>query len=198
MNQTIGKRIKKLRTQNKMTLKDLSSLSGLSVGFLSQLERGLTSIAVDTLEELAQIFKVEISYFFNFSSGDTSHVMKSYEKKILNVTERSSIQYCLSKELKDKKLLPRLIEVLPGQKKDNLIPYKHEGEEFIYILEGVLTIIVNGIKSDLYPGDSAHYLATTPHNWTNHTNQSVKLIAVHTPNFLVDVDGEIVFRSPVK
>ena len=64
MNKTVGNRIKKLRTKKKMTLKELSLLSDLSVGFLSQLERGLTSVAIDTLEQLSRIFNVDISFFF--------------------------------------------------------------------------------------------------------------------------------------
>ncbi|MDO7205343.1 helix-turn-helix transcriptional regulator [Paraclostridium bifermentans] len=47
-----------------MTLKDLSEKTNLSIGFLSQLERGLTSIATDTLGSIADVFEVELSYFF--------------------------------------------------------------------------------------------------------------------------------------
>ena len=64
MNEHIGAKIKHLRTQRKMTLKDLSEKTNLSIGFLSQLERGLTSIATDTLGTIADVFEVELSYFF--------------------------------------------------------------------------------------------------------------------------------------
>ena len=54
-NGSIGARIKSLRTEQKMTLKQLSELSGLSAGFLSQLERGLSTIAIDSLANLSKI-----------------------------------------------------------------------------------------------------------------------------------------------
>ncbi len=49
LNKDIGAKIKQLRTQKQMTLKDMSEKTNLSIGFLSQLERGLTSVATDSL-----------------------------------------------------------------------------------------------------------------------------------------------------
>ena len=60
-NTIIGLRIKALRTEKKYTLKYLSEQTGLSIGFLSQFERGLTSIAIDSLEKIAQVLEVELS-----------------------------------------------------------------------------------------------------------------------------------------
>lgn len=199
MNKTVGNRIKKLRTKRKMTLKELSLLSDLSVGFLSQLERGLTSVAIDALEQLAIIFNVDISFFFTHAANEKSYVMKSYERRVSPIARGNSIQYYLSKVIEDKQLLPRLIELLPGQKNSALErEHEHEGEEFIYVLEGILTLVVEGVKTDLYPEYTAHYLTSSPHNWVNNTNKTVKFITVNTPNFLIDADGELFYKSPNK
>jgi len=199
MNKTVGIRIKKLRTQRKITLKDLSLLSDLSVGFLSQLERGMNSIAIDDLEKLSNIFDVDISFFFTHTVNEKSYVMKSYERRVSPITRGNSIQYYLSKVVEDKKILPRLIELLPGQNNAALEKeHEHAGEEFIYVLEGILTLIVEGVKTDLYPEYTAHYLTSTPHNWVNNTNKTVKFITVNTPNFLIDEDGELFYKSPIK
>ena len=61
---SIGARVKALRTSKKLTLKQLSELSGLSIGFLSQLERGLSSIAIDSLAKLADILPRRLSSTF--------------------------------------------------------------------------------------------------------------------------------------
>jgi len=199
MNKTVGNRIKKLRTKRKMTLKELSLLSDLSVGFLSQLERGLTSVAIDALEQLAIIFNVDISFFFTHTANEKSYVMKSYERRVSPIARGNSIQYYLSKVIEDKQLLPRLIELLPGQKNSALErEHEHEGEEFIYVLEGILTLVVEGVKTDLYPEYTAHYLTSSPHNWVNNTNKTVKFITVNTPNFLIDADGELFYKNPNK
>ncbi|MGO1712760.1 MAG: helix-turn-helix domain-containing protein, partial [Senegalia sp. (in: firmicutes)] len=59
----IGSEIKELRKQNNMTLKDLSEKTGLSIGFLSQFERGLSTIAIDSLELIARSLDVGLSHF---------------------------------------------------------------------------------------------------------------------------------------
>lgn len=60
--------IKELRKKKEITLKDLSSVSNLSVGFLSQLERGTTSLAIDSLEIIAHSLDVELEFFFDFNN----------------------------------------------------------------------------------------------------------------------------------
>ena len=199
MNKTVGNRIKKLRTKKKMTLKELSLLSELSVGFLSQLERGMTSIAIDDLEKISRIFNVDISFFFTHTATEKGYIMKSYERRVSPIARGNSIQYYLSKVIEDKQLLPRLIELLPGQKNSALErEHEHEGEEFIYVLEGILTLVLEGVKTDLYPEYTAHYLTSSPHNWVNNTNKTVKFITINTPNFLIDTDGELFYKSPNK
>ncbi|MDN6615831.1 MAG: helix-turn-helix domain-containing protein, partial [Enterococcus sp.] len=61
---TIGEKVKNLRNERGMTLKQLSEATGLSTGFLSQFERGITTIAVEHLATIAALFKVKINYFF--------------------------------------------------------------------------------------------------------------------------------------
>ena len=59
----IGEKVKNLRNEQGMTLKQLSEATGLSTGFLSQFERGITTIAVEHLSSIADLFKVRINYF---------------------------------------------------------------------------------------------------------------------------------------
>ena len=108
----IGFRIKELRTEKKYTLKYLSEQTGLSIGFLSQFERGLTSIAIDSLEKIAQVLEVELSSFFDLSSPqETKYVVRSYEKETTLVNSEI-IEYALTDHLTSFDLLPRLVEIL--------------------------------------------------------------------------------------
>ena len=78
-NVTIGAKVKAFRTAKKYTLKQLSEESGLSIGFLSQLERGLSSIAIDSLAKLATILGVSLSSFFDSSADqEKSPVSRSF------------------------------------------------------------------------------------------------------------------------
>ena len=179
----IGVKIKKLRTEKNITLKELSSKSNLSIGFLSQLERGLTTIAVDSLEKLSKILEVPLTYFFDYPDNRKSIVLRSYEQKTLDIEEGGFITYILSTNLENKQLVPRLVEILPQKKEETVLSFKHSGEEFIYVLEGILTVHVNNQKHDIYPGDSVHMSSSVVHNWANYTNKIVKLLAVSTPNY---------------
>lgn len=179
----IGTEIKKLRTEKGITLKELSEKSELSVGFLSQLERGLTTIAVDSLEKLANILEVHLTHFFNYPLQKKDMVLRSYEQELMD-SEGGFIKYSLSANLENKQLVPRLIEILPQKENEEILSYQHEGEEFVYVLEGILTVYINGTRHEVYPGDSVHMDSTIAHNWANYTNKKVQLLAVNTPNFI--------------
>jgi len=179
----IGNRLKKLRTDKGLTLKELGELTGLSVSFLSQLERGITTVAIDSLKNISDVLGVDIGHFFTPSRASQGRVVvKSYEKEILLMEGDNFVQFQLSHELEDKKMLPRLVEVFPRKSGETVQPYGHEGEEFIYILEGILTYYYNGEKHELYPNDSVHIHSSVPHIWENNTNRVVKLLMVSVPN----------------
>jgi mannose-6-phosphate isomerase-like protein (cupin superfamily) len=109
-------------------------------------------------------------------------VLRSYEKEVFNICTSGCIQYNLSNDLKNKEMIPRLIEILPNNTDEDIQTYIHDGEEFIYVLEGTLTLFLNDEDYELYPGDSIHYSSSTTHNWANYTNKMVKLVVVATPN----------------
>lgn len=184
MNKDIGNKIKFLRQSKGMTLKTLSEQVGLSIGFFSQLERGLTSIAIDSLSKIAEVLGVELNYFLQKPKEKDNIVIKSYEQEISQIINSNIIYYNLSNKLSSSNILPKLVQVLPHEEKEEVIEYSHEGEEFIYVLEGILTVYVDHNEYTLYPGDCVHFDSILNHNWINNTNMNVKLLIVNTPNFL--------------
>ena len=183
-NVTIGSKIKSLRISRKYTLKQLSAESGLSTGFLSQLERGVSSIAIDSLSKIAEILNVSLNSFFEEApSKEKNTVCRSYDSYCSQVSSQV-IQYILSNEIKDFDILPRLFQLMPlaNSKDDKLEMYCHTGEEFIYVLEGVITVAVGDKEHILYPGDSIQIHSNVPHNWINKTNKIVKILSINSPN----------------
>ena len=138
MNKNIGELIKQKRTENKMTLKDISEATDLSIGFLSQLERGLTSIAQDTLKKVAKALNVEMTYFMDQPKSKEKVVLRSYEKEILRIEGGSIIEYLMTNMVTQAEMLPKLVEILPQKEVEESLTYSHEGEEFVYVLEGIL------------------------------------------------------------
>lgn len=189
MNKDIGSKIKQLRTQKQMTLKDMSEKTNLSIGFLSQLERGLTSVATDSLAKISDVLDVELTYFFIRPKEHKRPVLRSYEKEVFDICNSSFINYHLSSNLTDKIMLPRLIELLPSKSDEEICSYVHEGEEFVYVLEGTLTLFLGEEQIDMYPGDTVHYNSeSNNHNWANYTNKIVRILVVSIPNSFQEAD----------
>lgn len=191
-NKAIGSKVKELRMDRNLTLKQLSEASGLSIGFLSQFERGLSSIALDSLEKLAEILEVSLFDLLEKRPSVSMDDPVCHHVDLLPSEISPEIyQYMLGPVSADFVLLPRIYLLLPfGETATVSEPYVHEGEEFIYVLEGVITMYLEDSQYVLYPGDSIHILSKQPHNWMNRTNKIARILTVNTPNPLHHPEAE--------
>lgn len=181
---TIGEKIKTVRTSQNLTLKQLSEMTGLSTGFLSQLERGLSSIAVDSLELIANALNVNLAAFFDsYSEKNDEPVMYSFSQRY-NQTASKIFQAVLNHDVSSFAMLPRLTQLMPQANLDEeeLEMYNHKGEEFIYVLEGTVTLLLDSQRYTLNPGDCVQFPSNKDHNWMNCTNKIVKLLTVNIPS----------------
>lgn len=184
-NTGVGAKIKEIRNAKNITLKQLSEMTNLSIGFLSQLERGLSNIAIDSLQNIANSLDTPIQNLLDTHSiemEDHSPLLRSYDKKV-TVVNPTLYSYVLSNSVHDLCFLPREYHLQPaGLVEDNLQTYKHEGYEWIYVLEGILRVNIDNQRIDLYPGDTITIDSTKPHNWQNYGTKTAKFIAINTPN----------------
>jgi transcriptional regulator with XRE-family HTH domain len=181
MLQDIGPKINQLRTEKNMTLKDLAEKCSLSVAFISQIERGLATPAIISLNAIAEALDVDLSYFFNMPKKELSIITRSYEHKPFMVKNSNYIYSELSEHFEGRNMDVLLITILPGSEERYPAANIHNGEEFVYVLEGIVTLVYDDKKYELYPGDSAHYSPGLPHTWQNSTNKSAKILSVNTP-----------------
>lgn len=183
-NIDIGKTIHKIRKERKMTLKELSEKTSLSTGYLSQFERGLTSIAIESLQTISKALDVDMDAFFSKPKSkikDESPIIRSYDREIGKISTKI-IQYYLVKDVENAAFLPRIYEVMPKDQDAHAKTYVHEGVEFIYILEGILTLSYKNQIYEMYPEDSAYISSEIAHNWENNTNKKVKMLVINYPN----------------
>ncbi len=178
----IGVKLKALRTIKELTLKELSQKTDLSIGFLSQIERGVTSVAISSLDTIAKALDSDLSYFFTMPKKRERKVLRSYEQEVFTIKNSQFIDYHLTLNPETMDMLPRIQVVLPNCEEEVSDAYGHDGEEFIYVLEGILNVTLDQEVFQLYPGDSMHYDSKTPHNWNNRTSKNVKVLVVNTPN----------------
>lgn len=161
-----------------MTLKDLSQRSGLSISFLSQVERGNSSLAITSLQKIAEVLNVPITYFFEDQTNQQYFVPEKNRKQF-QIEGSSAIYVRLGGEFAGRALEPFHVTLPPRQKHD--IVFNHPGEELYYVLEGKVIISVDGVEYELSKGDSIHFPSTLDHSWYNPTDESAQVISVLTP-----------------
>ncbi|MGI6679108.1 MAG: helix-turn-helix domain-containing protein [Dehalobacterium sp.] len=180
MNKEVGQKIKEVRTSKGMTLKDLSEKTNLSISFLSLVERGLASIAIASLQSIAEVLGVDLAYFFTVPQQERM-IFRSYELEAVSAIASKNIYFSMAGKFESRVMDPMFVILLPGQERADLNLISHHGEEFCYVVEGILTYFVEGKEYELYPGDGLHLPSHLPHNWGNFTNKLVKVILVVTP-----------------
>ncbi len=177
MNSNIGKLLKDLRYNKGLTLKDLAQMSGLSISFLSQVENSKSSITLQSLSKISDALEVSRSYFFPESEPPKSLVRKNTRGN-LNFNQSNFIYQSLSNNIQNSSFEQMLVVFLPNNEK--VTSSTHKGHEFVYVLEGTLSLVQSENEYDLEPGDSFHMDSTTPHTWYNRTNEAVKLLYVYS------------------
>lgn len=167
-------------------MRELSNLSGFSISFLSLVERGKSSLALTSLQRVANALGTEVpnlfpSEFAQDHSAPLPYVQRADDANALTIANSEKTYRLLSGRAPDRVLEPVLETVHPtGSIED---PYGHDGEEFVYVLEGAMTVLVNGVEYELGEGDSIHYPASLPHTTINRGDKPARAIFVCTPRF---------------
>jgi len=174
----ISNKIKRLRLEKKMTLKDLSEKTGLSVSFLSQIERGSSSLAITSLKKISDAFNINISYFFEEIENHNYRVLEDEQKPFK--LEGSNNQYIrLAGKFPERKMEPMLVTIEPN--KIFVEKYSHPGEEFYYVIKGMVIFKIDDEEFILNEGDSIHFPSKKAHAWKNPLDEKTVLLSVLTP-----------------
>lgn len=158
-----GGRIREMRRKAGMTLQALADQAGISVGFLSQVERDKATPSLGTLASVAGALGVDIDVFIATPKPADS-ITRAGERQQFSLTDAS-----LSYE--------RITTTLPGGTLSSLIVHipvgyasevtAHVGEELIVVLQGTLRQTLGDAAFVLHPGDSLHFMGDTPHSFAN-------------------------------
>ena len=162
----IGKRIRILREEKGISLDELSNLTGFDVELLSNIENNIVQPQLGTVIRLSKALD---SAFGRLISGIGNRIYSITRKDEQKVVSRSTAKKGQKQVYIYKSLAPevkgRHMEALIVQLEENpdIEVSVHDGEEFIYVLDGVVVLNIGEETFDLEPGDSAYYLSTTPH-----------------------------------
>jgi transcriptional regulator with XRE-family HTH domain len=176
----IGKKILALRKKMGLTLQQVSENSGLSIAFLSQVERELSSPSVASLASIAKALDVNPSFFFPPPRGN-GMLVQGYARQPFRMDDADVVYARLGGDFEGRMLEPLHATYPPGYESEEVV---HEGEEFYYVLSGQLTVRVEEEEFTLSPEDTLHFPSRVPHRLINRGDMPVQVVAVTTPTLL--------------
>jgi transcriptional regulator with XRE-family HTH domain len=182
----IGKKIRDLRKKAGLVLQDLSNETGLSKPLLSQIEKEVVSPPIATLLKISKALNVNISFFFQDSDPEEKVVLvRKDESKVIDSRyfgrEESGYYYEALAYKKPKKYMEPFLVEFKRKRAEQLSYFSHEGEEFIYLLEGRLEFRTEDQHYLLYPGDSLYFESSIPHAYRALGRRNSKALTVVYP-----------------
>lgn len=156
----IGQKIKELRLSNDLTLSELASRCEVTKGFLSQLERDLTSPNLSTLEDILEALGTNLTEFF--SEEPEEQIVFTADDVFRDERENETVEWIVPNAQKNTMEPIRLS--IEGEKRSNVIA-SHQGEEFGYVLKGTVILVTSSRKYKVHAkevfylsGKKSHYL----------------------------------------
>ena len=161
----IGFKLKQLRVAKKLTIKDLADKTGLSGGFISNVERGVNSPTISSLQKICQALGTSIGELFAHDKGHSHLIVRKNERQVLNQGANSLVN-CEIIHMDHKMLQPSCIDIKPqGEYGAPLL--KHEGEEICFVLEGQVQFWVDEECYNLVEGDCIYVESQVEHRLYN-------------------------------
>jgi DNA-binding transcriptional MerR regulator/quercetin dioxygenase-like cupin family protein len=171
-----GERLRRLRVKAHKTLKEVSEATGLSISFISALERGGSGASVASLRLLAEAYGVNMREVFGADLEQSSPLVRGDERPVMQWDNGVRFEEMASGE---KVMDPSYIRVPPGAGSEG--SYSHNGEEFIYVISGLLFVELKDQGTfRVASGDTLYFPSTTPHRWWA-GEEPVEAVYVNTP-----------------
>lgn len=172
----IGKRIKQLRVKNGLTLEELASRCELTKGFLSQVERDLTTPSITTLTDIVEALGLTMAKFFQ--EEKLEQVVFTEEDYFVDVRDGQTIKWIVPNAQKNE-MEPIVIELDSHQQSQVISPY--EGEEFGYVLAGKVVLVDGKRRYVLKKGETFYVKGINEHYLQNDYAQKAKVLWICTP-----------------
>lgn len=176
-----GGRIRELRRKAGLTLQALAQEAGISVGFLSQVERDKATPSLGTLASVAAALGVDVDVFIAAPKPADS-VTREGERPRFALTDSSLSYERVTTSLPGGTLSSLIVHIPEGYASETT---SHIGEELIVVLEGALRQTLGDATFVLHPGDSLHFMGDTPHAFANASDGPARLLWTGTSPRLI-------------
>ena len=162
----IGKRIRILREEKGISLDELSNMTGFDVELLSNIENNIVQPQLGTVIRLSKALDSAFGRLISGIGNRIYSITRKHEQKVVSRSTAKKgqkqvyIYKSLAPEVKGRHMEALIVQLEENPDKEVSV---HDGEEFIYVLDGIVVLDIGEDTFDLEPGDSAYYLSTTPH-----------------------------------
>ncbi|WP_309085615.1 cupin domain-containing protein [Chelativorans sp.] len=187
----LGKRLRQRRRELGLTLKEVADGAGLSVGFISQIERGIASPSLSSLVAVSHALQMDVGDFLSQPKSDAP-LTRHNERPVYAISENSLAYERVSTSFPGNVLRSVIIHEPPGHRGE---PISHEGEEMMFVLEGAITVELEGERIVLEANDSVHFPSSRVHATWNHTDKPATVLWVGTMDVFGEVPGGNAMRS---
>lgn len=175
----LGTRIRAVRKERGLTLKELERISGFSATHISEIERGKTSPTIGALVRIAQALGRDPSYFLEEEQLKEIAVVRSGERQPLpEVVAKVKGEY-LTPGIPGGRLNAYMISLEPGDDRDILYT-PHAGEEGVFVVQGTVDVRVGERVFSLGPGDTVHYPSDRTHGFRNVGKEIARILVIST------------------
>lgn len=181
-NSSFGEKIRRVREQKRLTLKDLAGGAGVSESLISQIETGRVSPSIDTLLSIADYLEIDLEYLFSdYKRTKKATVLRQQDRSRMRRAGVSYEQLSLLTEEENRHAVEAvLLEIEPGRQQGSR-DYGHDGRELGIILDGRGELSYGRDTYSLGKGDSINFASSIPHLLRNTGKRPLKAIWIITP-----------------
>ncbi len=172
----LGKKIKQMRNQKGLTQEELADRCELTKGYISQLENDLNSPSIATLTDILSALGSNLSEFFREEAEEKVVFSKN---EFIEKDSEGVLWHWLIPNAQKNMMEPVLVELCENSATNGDIP--HEGEEFGYVLEGKIAIVLGNKHHICKKGEAFYYAASKPHSILNKGKGKARFLWISTP-----------------
>ncbi|MBQ7831403.1 MAG: helix-turn-helix transcriptional regulator [Clostridia bacterium] len=172
----IGGKIRQMRNQKGLTQNELADRCELTKGYISQLENNLNSPSIATLTDILAALGSNLAEFFR---EETEEKIVFSKNEFIEKDSDGVLWHWLIPNAQKNMMEPVLVELAEGVETNGDIP--HEGEEFGYVLEGKITIVLGNKHHPCKKGEAFYYPANKPHLIVNKGKGKARFLWISTP-----------------
>lgn len=178
----VGERVKGVRENRGLSLQDISLRTGIDVSTLEQIEAGTIAPPLGTVIKLAKALEMKMGYFISGEEDKAYTIVRHTDRKVISRYDSKKgkvygYEYeSLAPHKKDRHMEPFIVTLEPADTEEERST--HDGQEFIWVLQGEMEVRLEGEIHILEPGDAIYYDSTVPHLVKCHGTETTKILAV--------------------